>query len=102
MEMGKNRMQATLDGRSEIGFTAIAITLVDVVVFLPIGLSTGFISPFIGPFALVVVITTLLSLFVAFTAIPLLASRFAKLEKLNKKKPIGRFFLWVEHASSKH
>ncbi len=101
MEMGKNRIQATLDGRSEIGFTAIAITLVDVVVFLPIGLSTGFISPFIGPFALVVVITTLLSLFVAFTAIPLLASRFAKLEKLNKKKPVGRFFLWVEHEINK-
>src|SRR5690606_12974280 len=34
MEMGKNKRQATVDGRSEIGFTAMAITLVDVVVFL--------------------------------------------------------------------
>lgn len=97
LEMGKNRHQATLDGRSEISFTAIAITLVDVVVFLPIGLSSGFIAPLIGPFALVVVITTLLSLLVAFTAIPLLASRFAKLEQLSNKKITGRFFLWVEH-----
>jgi len=96
LEMGKNRMQASLDGRSEISYTAVAITLVDVVVFLPIGLSTGFISVLIGEFALVVVITTLLSLFVAFTAIPLLASRFAKLEQLNKKRLPGRFFLWVE------
>ena len=101
MEMGKNRVQATLDGRSEISFTAIAITLVDVVVFLPIGLSTGFISSLIAPFALVVVITTLLSLFVAFTAIPLLASRFAKLEQMSQTKLAGRFFLWVENEINK-
>ncbi len=96
MEMGKNRTQATLDGRSEIGYTAIAITMVDVVVFLPLGLSTGFISALIGPFALVVVITTLLSLFVAFTAVPLLTSRLAKLQVLKKEKLSGRFFLWFE------
>lgn len=101
MEMGKNRVQATLDGRSEISFTAIAITLVDVVVFLPIGLSTGFISSLIAPFALVVVITTLLSLFVAFTAIPLLASRFAKLEKQNKVRLTGRFFIWIDNEINK-
>ncbi|HKJ81904.1 MAG TPA: efflux RND transporter permease subunit [Ignavibacteriaceae bacterium] len=101
MEMGKNRLQATLDGRSEISFTAVAITLVDVVVFLPIGLSTGFIGPLIAPFAMVVVVTTLLSLFVAFTAIPLLASRFAKVEKLSNKKLTSRFFLWVENEINK-
>ncbi len=101
MEMGKSRRQATLDGRSEISFTAVAITLVDVVVFLPLGLSTGFISMLIGEFALVVVITTLLSLFVAFTAIPLLASRYAKLQTLSKTKVTGRFFLWVENEINK-
>ena len=96
LEMGKERVKATLDGRSEIGFTAIAITLVDVVVFLPIGMASGFIGPLIGPFALVVVVTTLLSLLVAFTAIPLLASRFARLEHLSREKLTGRFFLWIE------
>ena len=96
MEMGKNRIQATIDGRSEIGYTAIAITLVDVVVFLPLGLSTGFISQVINPFALVVVVTTLLSLFVAFTAVPLLTSRLAKLQVLKQEMLSGRFFLWFE------
>ncbi len=33
MEMGKDRRTAAIDGRAEIGFTAVAITLVDVVVF---------------------------------------------------------------------
>jgi hydrophobe/amphiphile efflux-1 (HAE1) family protein len=96
MEMGKNRIQATFDGRSEISFTAVAITLVDVVVFLPIGLSKSLITPILAPFALVIVITTLLSLLVAFTVIPLLTSRLAKIQPLQKKQLMGRFFLWFE------
>jgi len=96
MEMGKNRMQATLDGRAEISYTAIAITLVDVVVFLPIGLSKSMVSPILSPFALVIVVTTLLSLLVAFTVVPLLTSRLAKLEHLKKEMLTGRFFLWFE------
>jgi hydrophobic/amphiphilic exporter-1 (mainly G- bacteria), HAE1 family len=96
MEMGKNRYQATLDGRAEISFTAIAITLVDVVVFLPIGLSKSIIAPILSPYALVIVITTLLSLLVAFTVVPLLTSRLAKLQHLQKEMLSGRFFLWFE------
>jgi hydrophobic/amphiphilic exporter-1 (mainly G- bacteria), HAE1 family len=96
MEMGKNRVQATLDGRSEISYTAIAITLVDVVVFLPIGLSKSIISPILAPFALVIVVTTLLSLLVAFTLVPLLTSRFSKVEHLRNEMLTGRFFLWFE------
>jgi HAE1 family hydrophobic/amphiphilic exporter-1 len=34
--MGKSKREAALDGRNEIGFAALAITMVDVVVFLPI------------------------------------------------------------------
>lgn len=96
MEMGKDRIQATLDGRSEISYTAVSITLVDVVVFLPLGLSKSIISPLISPFALVIVITTLLSLLVAFTVVPLLTSRLAKLQHLSSKMLSGRFFLWFE------
>jgi len=84
LEMGKNKVQASLDGRSEIGFTAIAITLVDVVVFLPLAMSTGMIGNILREFSLVVVFSTLMSLFVSFTLTPLLASRWAKLEVLNK------------------
>jgi len=96
MEMGKDRVQATLDGRSEIGFTAVAITLVDVVVFLPIGLSSSVISHLLSPFALVIVVTTLLSLVVAFTVVPLLTSRLGKLTHMKKERLSGRFFLWFE------
>lgn len=96
MEMGKDKVLATLDGRAEISYTAIAITLVDVVVFLPLGLSKSMVSPMLAPFALVIVVTTLLSLLVAFTVVPLLTSRLAKLQQLNKEQFTGRFFIWFE------
>ncbi len=96
MEMGKDRVQATLDGRAEISYTAVAITLVDVVVFLPLGLSKSMIAPILAPFSLVIVITTLLSLLVAFTVVPLLTSRLAKVQHLSKERFSGRFFLWFE------
>lgn len=101
MEMGKNRADATLDGRSEIGYTAIAITLVDVVVFLPIGLSKSMVEPILSPFALVVVINTLLSLLVAFTIVPMVSSRFAKLSVLDKSRFPGNFFSWFEKLIDK-
>lgn len=96
MEMGKSKLQAALDGRSEIGFTALAITLVDVVVFVPLSLSGGLIGNILREFSLVIVCSTLMSLFVSFTVTPLLASRFGKLEHLSKDNLWGRINLGFE------
>jgi HAE1 family hydrophobic/amphiphilic exporter-1 len=96
MEMGKNKRQATIDGRSEIGFTAMAITLVDIVVFLPMALVSGMIGNILREFALVVVFSTLMSLMVCFTLTPLLASRWGKLVHLSKNNWWGRLSLWFE------
>ncbi len=96
MEMGKNKRQATIDGRAEIGFTAMAITLVDVVVFLPMAMVSGMIGNILREFALVVVISTLMSLLVCFTLTPLLASRWGRLVHLNEKSLWGRVNLWFE------
>ncbi len=96
MEMGKDRRTAALDGRNEIGFTALSITLVDVVVFLPITLVNGLVADLLRQFSLVVVVSTMLSLFVSFTITPLLASRFSKLEHLTKDTLFGRIGLAFE------
>jgi HAE1 family hydrophobic/amphiphilic exporter-1 len=47
LHMGKDKKDAALDGRNEIGFTAVAITMVDVVVFLPMALISGMIGNFL-------------------------------------------------------
>lgn len=96
MELGKPQRQAALEGRNEIGFAALSITLVDVVVFLPLALIQGLIGDIVRQFAMVVVVSTLLSLFVSFTITPMLASRFTKLQHLTKNTAMGRFGLWVE------
>jgi HAE1 family hydrophobic/amphiphilic exporter-1 len=100
LQMGKNRRQAALDGRNEIGFTALAITLVDVVVFSPVVFIEGTISDILHQFSIVVVVSTLMSLFVCFTLTPWLASRFAKEIKLNPKNPFQAVLLWFERRVS--
>ncbi|MFM7664658.1 MAG: efflux RND transporter permease subunit [Bacteroidota bacterium] len=102
LQMGKNRRQAALDGRNEIGFTALAITLVDVVVFSPVVFISGIISDILEQFSIVVVISTLMSLFVCFTLTPWLASRMAKDINLEEKKGFFyRFLHWFEQLQTR-
>jgi HAE1 family hydrophobic/amphiphilic exporter-1 len=102
LQMGKNRRQAALDGRNEIAYTALAITLVDVVVFSPVVFISGVISDILEQFSIVVVISTLMSLFVCFTLTPWLASRMAKEINLEEKKGIFyRFLNWFEKQQTK-
>lgn len=96
MEMGKNKVRAALDGVSEIGLTVTSITLVIIVVFLPISLTSGLVSNILREFCITVVIATALSLLVSFTVVPWLSSRFGKLEHLTGKNLFQRFILWFE------
>ncbi len=90
MEMGKSRWQAAYDGVREIQTTVVSITLVIITVFLPIALTGGTVGDLLLQFSVTVAVSTALSLLVAFTVIPLLASRFAKVEKLKKTSVIGK------------
>jgi HAE1 family hydrophobic/amphiphilic exporter-1 len=101
MEMGKSRIRAAYDGASEIGFTVSAITLVIVVVFLPIAMSSGLVSDILAQFCVTVVIATLFSLLASFTIIPWLSSRFGKLVHLTGKNPFEKFILWFEKQLEK-
>lgn len=96
MEMGKSRIRAAFDGTAEIGGTVTSITLVIVVVFLPIAMSSGLVSNIITQFCTTVVISTLLSLLASFTIIPWLSSRFGKLEHIEGKNLFGRIILGFE------
>ncbi|RBN49655.1 efflux RND transporter permease subunit [Flavobacterium psychrolimnae] len=96
MEMGKNKVRAAYDGTAEIGGTVVSITLVIVVVFLPIALSSGLVSNIITQFCVTVIISTLLSLVASFTIIPWLSSRYGKLEHIEGKNLFGRIILGFE------
>jgi HAE1 family hydrophobic/amphiphilic exporter-1 len=73
---GEEPAQAALNGRSEIGLAAMAITMVDVVVFLPIAFMGGIVGMFFRAFGITVATATLFSLLVSFTLTPMLASKW--------------------------
>ena len=73
---GENPEEAAVNGRMEIGMAAIAITLCDVVVYLPIAFMSSMTGQFFRQFGLTIVFASLFSLFISFTLTPMLASRF--------------------------
>ncbi|MEW6653775.1 MAG: efflux RND transporter permease subunit, partial [Bacteroidota bacterium] len=97
LEKGEEKKAAAIKGRNEIGFAALAITLVDISVFLPLAFVGGIVGNILRQFSIVIVISTLMSLVVSFTLTPLLASRFGKLERLTKATILGRFALRFEN-----
>lgn len=96
LHMGKDRVRATLDGRKEIGFPALAITMVDVVVFFPIALINTMIGDVLRQYSVTIVVSTLMSLFVCYTITPWLASRFGRVSHLNKNNFFHRILLSFE------
>ena len=76
-DLGLGPKDAAMTGRGVFGGAAVAITLVDVVVFLPIAFLSGIVGKFMVEFGVVVVVATLFSLFVSFTLTPMLAARWS-------------------------
>jgi len=91
LEKGEEKFTAAIKGRTEIGFAAVSITFVDVVVFVPLALTTGLIGDIVRGFSVIILVSTLTSLMVSFTVTPILASRFAKLESSYSDSLLNRF-----------
>ncbi|HRI42618.1 MAG TPA: efflux RND transporter permease subunit [Fimbriimonadaceae bacterium] len=90
LKMGEDPRTAAINGRGEIGLAAIAITLADVVVFVPIAFMGGIVGQFFRPMALAFVVAVIFSLFVSFTVTPMLASRWYRKGE-DMEHPTGRF-----------
>lgn len=96
---GESPAEAALNGRNEIGLAALAITMVDVVVFVPIAFMGGIVGQFFREFGITVAVATLFSLFVSFTLTPMLASRWYKRnEEMEAKKGFFKRFDDVYHG----
>lgn len=78
LHMGLPPSSAALEGRKEIAAAAIALTLTDVVVFLPITFASGIVGQILIEFGVTVVFATLFSLLVSFSLTPMLAAKLLK------------------------
>lgn len=92
---GEEPHEAALNGRAEIGLAAIAITLADVVVFVPIGFMGGVVGQFFKQLGITFAIAVLMSLFVSFTVTPMLASRWYRKGE-DWEEPKAGFPRWFE------
>ncbi len=75
LNMGEEPQIAAEKGRNEIGMAAIAITLCDAAVFIPIAFMNSMTGQFFRQFGLTIVFAAFFSLFISFTLTPMLASR---------------------------
>ena len=92
-DMGQSPEEAAISGRSEIGGAAVAITLVDVVVFFPLAFLSGYVGKYFVEFGIVVTVATLFSLFVSFTLTPVLAAKWS-VKQRSAEPP--RFLAWFQ------
>ncbi len=76
LEHGKDHMEASRFGTSEIGLAVFATTMSVIAVFIPVAYMRGIVGRFFFPFGVTVSFAVLVSLFVSFTLDPMLSSRW--------------------------
>ena len=92
LKRGKSPAESAAEGTAEVINAVSASALTNVVVFVPIATLSSVVGMLVGPFAGVMVIATLASLFVSFTLTPILASLLLKPETGAKNTFWDRFF----------
>ncbi len=90
MEEGADPMRAAKEGTSEIAFAAMAATFSIAAVFIPVAFMGGIIGRFFYQFGVTVAASVIASLVVALILIPMLCSRYLKVE--SKQGKVYRFF----------
>lgn len=90
MEEGADPMRAAKEGTSEIAFAAMAATFSIAAVFIPVAFMGGIIGRFFYQFGVTVAASVIASLLIALILIPMLCSRFLKVETRQGK--VYQFF----------
>ncbi|HEV7914837.1 MAG TPA: efflux RND transporter permease subunit, partial [Albitalea sp.] len=108
MEQGEDRRRAALNGTAEIGLAVAATTFSIVAVFVPVAFMPGVSGEWFRPFALTVVASVLVSLFISFTLDPMLSAYWGDppahhlAPKQGISRVLGRFNQWFDHQSDRY
>jgi HAE1 family hydrophobic/amphiphilic exporter-1 len=108
MEMGEDRRTAALNGTSEIGLAVAATTFSIVAVFVPVAFMPGVSGEWFRPFALTVVASVLVSLFISFTLDPMLSAYWGDPPGHHERQTRGisrllaRFNAWFDHQADRY
>lgn len=88
-EKKEDRVAAAHSATSEIGLAVLATTTSLIIIFLPLAYMPGIVGKFLRSYGLTVAFAIAVSLFVAFTLIPMLASRFLKVDHAEQNRIQG-------------
>jgi len=108
MERGEERRTAALNGTAEIGLAVAATTFSIVAVFVPVAFMPGVSGEWFRPFALTVVASVLVSLFISFTLDPMLSAYWGDppghhhAPKRGISKLLQRFNDWFDHQADRY
>ena len=108
IEMGKDHLQASLEGTDEIGLAVAATTFSIVAVFVPVAFMYGIAGQWFKPFALTIACAVLVSLFVSFSLDPMLSAYWAdpQVEAHERRNPIARtldkFNRWFDRQAERY
>lgn len=95
-EAGESRMEASIEGSRQIGFTVVSMTLSLIAVFIPMLFMGGLIGKIFREFAITLTIITLISGIISLTLTPMLCSRF-----LPPRQEIGKFSKWAKDVNDR-
>jgi len=100
MEMGKDRLTASLDASEEVWSAILASTLTHIAVFIPLLFLTGVSSILFTQLSIVVIFSLTMSLFVAVTVVPVLCSMVLRLPRPahERRGPLARLYAWSERV----
>jgi hydrophobic/amphiphilic exporter-1 (mainly G- bacteria), HAE1 family len=108
MERGADRMTAAREGTAEIGLAVAATTFAIVAVFVPVAFMGGGPGQWFKPFALTVVASVIVSLFISFTLDPMLSAYWGDPPGYHERPTRGvsrllqRFNHWFDHQADRY
>ncbi len=108
LERGADRVTAALKGTAEIGLAVAATTFSIVAVFVPVAFMDGITGQWFRPFAITVVASVLVSLFISFTLDPMLSAYWGdppghdKAAKRGISLVLQKFNHWFDHQADRY
>ena len=108
MERGETRMKAALNGTAEIGLAVAATTFSIVAVFVPVAFMPGVSGEWFRPFALTVVASVVVSLFISFTLDPMLSAYWGDppghqhAQRTGISRMLQGFNTWFDHQAERY
>ncbi|MFY9143312.1 efflux RND transporter permease subunit [Sulfuricurvum sp.] len=97
LEAGRDRLNASIEGVSEIIFSIVAISSMLLAVFVPVAKMSGIVGRFFTSFGVTIIAAIVVSFVIAVTLIPMIASQIAKGEHSRFYHKTEHFFVSMEN-----